>query len=39
MILGGQPTPFFFTTEFAKTNFFTLPVVNDNEIVRITSEG
>ena len=32
---------FFFATEFAKIRekqFFTLPVVNDNEIVRSTSD-
>ena len=39
MVLGGQPTPCYFTTEFAKSIFFTLPVVNDNEIVRNTSDG
>ena len=40
IVLGaGQPSPCFFTTEFAvKSNFFTLPVVNDNEIVRSTSD-
>ena len=38
MVLGSQPMPFFFTTEFAK-KLFTLPVVNDNEIVPSTSGG
>ena len=37
MVLGGQPTPFFFSTELAKSHF-SLPVVNDNEIVRNTSD-
>ena len=35
MVLGGQSTPCFFTTEFAKSNSFTLQVVNDNDIVRM----
>ena len=39
MVLGGKPTPCFFTTEFVKSNLFTLPVVNDNEIVLSTSDG
>ena len=41
MVLGGQPTPcfFFFTTEFTKSNFFTLPTVHDNKIVQSTSDG
>ena len=30
---------FFFTTEFVEKQFFTLPVVNNNEIERSTSNG
>ena len=38
MVLGGQPTPFFFfTTEFMKA-ISSLLVVNDNEIVRNASD-
>ena len=37
--MASQCHVFFFTTEFAKSNFFTLSVVNDNEIVRSTSDG
>ena len=39
MVLGGQPTPcFFFYNRIREKHFFTLPVVNDNEIVRSTSD-
>ena len=41
MVLGGQPTPcffFFFYNRIRKKQFFTLWVVNDNEIVRSTSD-
>ena len=37
MVLGGQPTSFFFYNRIREKQFFTLPVVNDNEIVRNTS--
>ena len=36
MVLGGQPTQFFFYNNWRKA-IFSLPVVNDNEIVRNTS--
>ena len=40
IVLGGQPTPcFFFYNRIREQQFFTLPVVNDNEIVRSTSDG
>ena len=38
MVLGGQPTPFFYN-RIRKKQFFTLPVVDDNEIMRSTSDG
>ena len=37
MVLGGQPTPCFLQQNSRKA-ILTLPVVNDNEIVRSTSE-
>ena len=39
MVLGGQPTPYFFYVRIREKQFFTLPVVNDNEFVRSTSDG
>ena len=39
MVSGGQPTPCFFHKGIHEKQFFTLPVVNDNEIVRSTSDG
>ena len=39
IILGGQPTQCFFCNRIREKQFFTLPVVNDNKIVRITSDG
>ena len=38
IVLVGQPTPCFFTTEFVKSNFLPCQVVNDNKIVRNTSD-
>ena len=35
MVLGGQPKPFFFATELARSIFFTLQIVNDKDIVQI----
>ena len=38
--VASQRHVFFFATEFVKSNFLPeLPVVNDNEIVRCTSDG
>ena len=39
IVLGGQPTPCFFYQRIREKQFFTLPVVNDNEMVRSTSDG
>ena len=39
VVLGGQPTPCFFLQQNSRKQFCTLPVVNDNEIVRSTSDG
>ena len=42
IVLGGQPTPcfsFFFWNIIGKKQCFTLPVVNNNEIVWSTSDG
>ena len=36
---GGQPTPCFFSQQNSLKAIFTLPVVNDNEIVRSTFDG
>ena len=38
-VLGGQPTPCFFWNRIREKHFFTLPVVNDNEIVRSRSDS
>ena len=38
MVLVGQPTPCFYN-RIREKQFFTLPVVNDNEIVQRTSDG
>ena len=39
MGLGGKPTPFFFSQQNLRKSIFSLRVVNDNEIVRNTSDG
>ena len=37
--LGWPAKAMFFYNEIREKQFFTLPVVNDNEIVRSTSDG